>query len=251
MKQSLVRKEKAPDAGPGLGRGGTLAALTLFCLVYRPAGINTESLTMSTYYPSPFGVYQEMRTLRDVYLNYENGGNNVFQVGMGVSNPTPGARLHVLGLPGGDPPLAMEAFNNRGNFLGMRFRRAANQDFLEFPTRAGAGPWVADRMDMIVGDAGAAPGGTYLLMSMMHMRCVAVPYNTGGAPTRCPAGPDGRRGAALFAGPSNCGGICSGAQRTTVTKTIPVGTNPVNISYEIDEYPPKSGTMTCCRMNLR
>ena len=71
-------------------RTGWLTLVLLFCLsIYAIA----EDITLTTYYPSPRGVYQELRTQGDV--------------GIGdITNP-PGARLHVT-QPGAAPALQVD-----------------------------------------------------------------------------------------------------------------------------------------------
>ena len=50
-----------------------------------------ETMTITTYYPSPFGIYKELRTTHDTYLATE-GGN------VGVGTDAPEAKLDVNGL---------------------------------------------------------------------------------------------------------------------------------------------------------
>lgn len=75
----------------------------IFCLF--SAGFS-EDITITTYYPSPYGSYQELRTYGNTYLATDPGG----QVGIGTT--TPAAKLDVNGeirltIPvlgyGGDP----------------------------------------------------------------------------------------------------------------------------------------------------
>jgi hypothetical protein len=49
-----------------------------------------ETLTITTYYPSPYGSYNELTTYSNAYLAIRSGN-----VGIGTSNPE--AKLHVVG----------------------------------------------------------------------------------------------------------------------------------------------------------
>ena len=52
--------------------------------------LDSESVTLSTYYPAPSGVYTNMITTSDTYLA-RDGGN------VGIFTTTPGAKLDVNG----------------------------------------------------------------------------------------------------------------------------------------------------------
>lgn len=45
-------------------------------------GAHTEQLTLSTYYPAPFGVYQELRATGPAHFAYQGG-----RVGIGTTRP--------------------------------------------------------------------------------------------------------------------------------------------------------------------
>jgi len=64
-----------------------LAAILLLAAV---GDLNSESVTLSTYYPAPSGVYTQMITTGDTWLA-RDGGN----VGIGTLNP--GQKLSVVG----------------------------------------------------------------------------------------------------------------------------------------------------------
>jgi len=61
--------------------------LTLFSFVF-----SEESMTITTYYPSPYGSYNELTTTGNTYLATTSGS-----VGIGTVNPSPSARLDVKG----------------------------------------------------------------------------------------------------------------------------------------------------------
>lgn len=67
-----------------------LAALAL--VAFHPAELSTEQLTMTTYYPSPYGVYDQMRSQNDTFLAYAGG-----RVGVGTLTPSANGKLQVVG----------------------------------------------------------------------------------------------------------------------------------------------------------
>ncbi|MBI4051124.1 MAG: hypothetical protein HY400_01325 [Elusimicrobia bacterium] len=73
--------------------------LVALVLGFSARDLSTETLTLTTYYPAPYGVYTQLRSTRDSYLAYQ-GGN------VGIGTNTPLTRLHVSGqslwLTGGD-----------------------------------------------------------------------------------------------------------------------------------------------------
>ena len=71
---------------PGLLRWGLSALL----LAAAPAHIASENVTLSTYYPSPSGVYTQMITTGRTLLA-RDGGN------VGIGTPTPAVKLDVIG----------------------------------------------------------------------------------------------------------------------------------------------------------
>ncbi|MDQ7772254.1 MAG: hypothetical protein RDU13_01895 [Elusimicrobiales bacterium] len=73
-----------------LTRRKVLVMLTLFFLCWRPGSLGSETLTMTTYYPAPYGGYARLLTTNQTLLA-RDGGN----VGIGMAAPT--SRLHVGG----------------------------------------------------------------------------------------------------------------------------------------------------------
>ncbi|MFA5139518.1 MAG: hypothetical protein WC728_09830 [Elusimicrobiota bacterium] len=69
----------------------TLGLAASFVLA-RPAPSAPESLTLTTYYPAPYGVYQEMRATRSVSFAFEAPS---YKVGIGTTQP--GSKLSVKG----------------------------------------------------------------------------------------------------------------------------------------------------------
>lgn len=73
-----------------VGRRELVAFLALLLLSLQPGELSTEQLTLTTYYPSPYGVYQELRSTQNAYLAY-SGGN------VGIGTNAPQGKLHVTG----------------------------------------------------------------------------------------------------------------------------------------------------------
>jgi len=67
---------------------GAFLALALLCV--HPMPLATESLTLTTYYPSPYGVYDELRSTNDAYFAYTSGN-------VGIGTETPSTKLDVQG----------------------------------------------------------------------------------------------------------------------------------------------------------
>ncbi|MBI4597553.1 MAG: hypothetical protein HY737_04030 [Candidatus Omnitrophica bacterium] len=84
-----------------MGRS-TMKAWLLVGLLLATAGyVIAEEITLTTYYPSPRGVYQELRSTNSTFLAY-NSGN----VGIGTDQPDAQAKLDVSG------PVRMGNFDN-------------------------------------------------------------------------------------------------------------------------------------------
>lgn len=73
-----------------LTRRKALVILALFFLCWRPGSLGSETLTMTTYYPAPYGGYARMLTTNQTLLA-RDGGN------VGIATNAPAARLHVRG----------------------------------------------------------------------------------------------------------------------------------------------------------
>ena len=67
-----------------------------------------EDLTLSTYYASPRGVYQELRTTGNSYLAMQAG-----TVGIGTNAPLPIFKMHIVGTA---PLIGITAGGNTGEF---------------------------------------------------------------------------------------------------------------------------------------
>ncbi len=65
-------------------------AMVALILVFPVVELDSESVTLTTYYPAPSGVYTKMVTTRDTILGRDSGA-----VGIGTGSPTD--KLHVDG----------------------------------------------------------------------------------------------------------------------------------------------------------
>ncbi|MBI4057585.1 MAG: hypothetical protein HY399_08580 [Elusimicrobia bacterium] len=70
-----------------------LMGIGLVTLTFSAHNIDSETLTLTTYYPAPYGVYAQMRTTGDTFLAYDPAGTG--KVGIGTTTPT--NRLTVAG----------------------------------------------------------------------------------------------------------------------------------------------------------
>lgn len=69
-----------------------LVGAAAFLALMRAEPLSTEQLTMTTYYPAPYGVYKEMRVTDESYLAYAAAAARV-----GIGTTSPGGKLHVTG----------------------------------------------------------------------------------------------------------------------------------------------------------
>ncbi|MFH2205042.1 MAG: hypothetical protein ABIJ96_18185, partial [Elusimicrobiota bacterium] len=73
--------------------------------------LNTESLTLTTYYPAPYGAYKELRATETAYLAYVPGGSATPAVGVGLDAPK--ALLHVSGEMAVENIVGVDSSNNK------------------------------------------------------------------------------------------------------------------------------------------
>jgi len=78
----------------------------------------SEDITITTYYPSPFGSYRELTTTNNTYL----ATNSATSVGIGTTTPAPGTKLDVVD----------------ANAVIVRVRSNAAQPVLRLDTGSGA-----------------------------------------------------------------------------------------------------------------
>lgn len=87
-----IMEEGKQRAEVGSGRRLLLGLAVLAMVALKPGALSTEQLTMTTYYPSPYGVYDQMRATNNTYLAYTGGS-----VGIGTSSPPGGVKFNVAG----------------------------------------------------------------------------------------------------------------------------------------------------------
>ncbi|MFA5139517.1 MAG: hypothetical protein WC728_09825 [Elusimicrobiota bacterium] len=80
-----------------MGRMAKAAGFAVLFVFGLPRPSAPESLTLTTYYPAPYGVYQELRASRNTYLAYQTplAGAQPYKVGIGTTQP--GSKLSVKG----------------------------------------------------------------------------------------------------------------------------------------------------------
>ncbi|MFH1726732.1 MAG: hypothetical protein ABII00_19155 [Elusimicrobiota bacterium] len=88
----MEARERTITVQVEIGKRGFGAALVLLLLCLQPVELATEQLTLTTYYPAPFGNYVRLRTTRDSYLAYSGGS-----VGIRTVTPSSGYKLDVNG----------------------------------------------------------------------------------------------------------------------------------------------------------
>ena len=180
-----------------------LPLLALFFLCWHPGFIGSESLTLTTYYPAPYGGYVSLLTTSQTLLA-RDGGN----VGIGTGAAVPTGRLEVRGgyvnivdAEGGAGTWRLGAVNGVvGSYStgitairadgGLRLAgRALNMStsadlFLNTNGRVGIGTLNPDRLLQVAGD-GHFDGNLYVDGTIMNV-CSRIGYGVGGW-TNCPA----------------------------------------------------------------
>lgn len=82
-------------------RGKSLLFLCLAAMLppvlLSPERAAAESLTLTTYYPAPYGVYQKLRATSAAYLAYQGGEFDGVSIGRPPANPKTGGRTLLGG----------------------------------------------------------------------------------------------------------------------------------------------------------
>ncbi len=151
-----------------IGPTGVRLGLVALLLAAHAPDINPESVTLTTYYPSPSGVYFQMTTTESAYLA-TTGGN------VGVGTTAPGSKLHVLGGGGISVTGSTSAFRA----YGVGDPAAANTEFLQMHHTGTVG-----QIEVAAAGSGACRNLTFTLGGAERMRVMG-----GGSGAACSAPP--------------------------------------------------------------
>jgi len=236
-----------------------LPLLALFFLCWHPGFIGSESLTLTTYYPAPYGGYVSLLTTSQTLLA-RDGGN----VGIGTGATAPTGRLDVRGgyvniidAEGGSGTWRLGAVNgvpgSYGTGItairadgGLRLAgRALNMStsadlFLNTNGRVGIGTLNPDRLLQVAGDT-HINGDLYLDSRILNF-CSSVGYGVGGS-VSCPSYTDN---AGIARRMLVVGFMGDGVAR--VTGFLPGGSTTSSWGTFVVLGEDWGGTMMCCKL---
>ncbi len=225
-------------------RKNTLPLLVLFFLCWHPGFIGSESLTLTTYYPAPYGGYVSLLTTQNTILT-RDGGN------LSVGNGAATSKLHVFGNSNitGNAIVAGSSsqgqtyltnsdmyFNNTGHShtsIGNAWGNAAIENASNFNTLMilGRSGGLGGVRSVSIWDRLDVNGDLYVTGNIMNV-CSRVGYSVGGT-VNCPAGK------------SVVGFMGDGVAR--VTGFLPGGSTTSNWGTFIVLGEDWGGTMVCCK----
>jgi hypothetical protein len=236
-----------------LTRNKALFLLTAFFLCWHPRFLGSEILTMTTYYPAPYGGYARLLTTGQTILARNSGA-----VGIGTANPDPGVQLEVrntLGLGGkirlsGGPAVGLE-FNESGIRIGnpgggdMSFyTRNTERINIDASGNVTIGANNANDKALVISQGTLSITGNGNQTGFISGVCVETPY-TEGAVTPCPAGYP--RLIAGYGDPDPDVGPCKLPQGKLFTGAV--GGDLDNGANWVAYYAQGcTGTMLCCRI---
>lgn len=90
--KEIVINIRVPALPFVMGRRGWMALLAFFFLCWHPGTIGSETLTLTTYYPAPYGGYVSLLTTNNTLLARDAG-----TVGIRTGTPDAGYVLHING----------------------------------------------------------------------------------------------------------------------------------------------------------
>lgn len=70
-----------------MGRRQFVALMTFGLIALTPGDLVTEQLTLTTYYPSPYGVYEELRSTKNAYFAYSAANSGRWRMSLGTNSP--------------------------------------------------------------------------------------------------------------------------------------------------------------------
>ncbi|MDE2293559.1 MAG: hypothetical protein KGL53_15870 [Elusimicrobia bacterium] len=237
-----------------IGRRELLAGLALALVSLRPAPLATENLTLTTYYPSPYGVYQELRSTGNAYLAYQTG-----RVGVGTTSPAAsldvngGARVRQDGEVDGRLGVggAFVDVNNTGLSVtrkNIHVEGPGLSSWLRVGEAWGYGGVYSESGDLVLGSQSGwvrigPDGGQQRLrlertLDVENAACSSVPYGAG--TTSCPG--------TTYA--TYTDGIKTAGVSVQSVPTIGGGTyaNVMTQSSIVRTYDAASGYMRCCSL---
>lgn len=239
-------------------RKNTLPALVLFFLCWHPGFIGSESLTLTTYYPAPYGGYVSLLATGQTLLARDAGS-----VGIGTGAIAPTGRLEVRGgylniteAESGSGTWRLGAVNgiNGAYAAGVTAIRAdgglrlagraidmsSNADlFLSGAGRVGIGTLSPDRLLHVAGNAHI--NGDLQVDGTILNVCSRVVYNVG-ATVNCPIYVDGS-GVSRF---MNVVGFL-GDGNPRVTGFLPANSTTNNVGTFVVLGEDWGGVMVCCK----
>ena len=188
--------------------------LALFLLFILAPMTPTENVTLTTYYPSPTGAYNNMVTIGDTWLARD--GNSFVEIGTNNPKPSAGAALAVMngsvgiGTTNPQDPLSVVGSatvdqnngNSGGGLLpGLRFgtnsgegiasprtNGAVNQYGLNFYTGWTSRMYITNPGNVGIGTIPSNYQLTVANTIASQKNCTTTPYAIGGGWTYCPSG---------------------------------------------------------------
>ena len=217
-----------------LTRERVLVLLTALFLTWRPGFLGSENLTLTTYYPAPYGGYVNILTTNNTYLARDGGA-----VSVGASSAGTGTKLTVKGGIAVGPSASNEYgyFNlDQGGSLELGGVGTAETPYIDFH---GLNDATADYSLRLIGqrkttgeralklqgtDAGGM--GHLLITGFLLSQCETVAYTNGSA--------------------SYCGGTPARSVYYTIMWR---GNSSKQLDAATAATLPVSGTMLCCRIS--
>lgn len=146
--ETAEKKEREINIRIAIGRREFIAAAAFLILAASALDLSTESLTLTTYYPAPYGAYKELRATRDAYLAYVPGG------------ATPQVLINTDTKPGAVDPLKDIPLVVKGDAAANILFDSQNTNYYLDPDASGSGgsgkmkgPFTAED-SVVVGPAG-------------------------------------------------------------------------------------------------
>ncbi len=151
-----------------ISRRTALFLLAALFISWRPGFLGSETLTLTTYYPAPYGGYASLLTTGQTFLA-RDGGN----VGIGTAAPT--AKLDIVG--GGVELDAGVTVHSRGRMHidGEEILYVLNTNGLRVSTAWG-------------GTGGMVVEGNMSVNGFIQSQCAIMPYSTAAGVSFCGGG---------------------------------------------------------------